>query len=154
MAQTTVPSSLIPRERLTLFCLIDAKRYASPLVCATIRHAWQTLWRHLTQFELQAKPFYLDRCYYETLQALESAARRVAQSFMHAKLKHRYAHPEPDTDAPEAPGLPSAATKLLTVQWLQGEDNVPRVELTPAFAAALDAARQAAAAAQPTMMHS
>ena len=102
---------------------------------------------------MQAKPFYLDRCYHETLLALESATRRVALSFIHAKLKHRYAYPEPDADTPEAPGLPSAATKLLTVQWLQGEGNVPTVELTPAFAAALDAARQAAAAAQPTMMH-
>ena len=123
-------------------------------MCATIRHAWQTLWRHLTQFELQAKPFYLDRCYHETLLALESAARRVAQSFMHAKLKHRYAYLEPDADTLEAPGLPSAATKLLTVQWLHAEGSEPRVQLTPAFAAALDTARQAAAAAQPTMMHS
>ena len=72
-----ITEKLVPRERLTLFCLIDAKKAAKPLVRATIRHTWQTLWRHLTQYELQAKPFYLVRCYHEALQALESAARRV-----------------------------------------------------------------------------
>ena len=41
----------------------------------------------------------------------------MAQSFIHAKLKHRYAYPESDADTPEAPELPSAVTKLLTVQW-------------------------------------
>ena len=62
-------------------------------------------------------------------------------------------YPVPDADTPETPELPSAATKLLTVQWLYAEGSAPKVELTPAFAAALEAARQAAAAAQPTVMH-
>ena len=93
---------------------------------------------------------------HEVLQALESAAMRAAQEFMDASLKYRYAHPDGDDDPntpTKPPELHAAVRKLLTVQWLHTPGGAPKVELTPPFAAALDAERQAAAAAQPTIAH-
>ena len=99
---------------------------------------------------------FLESGVHEVLQALESAARRAAQEFMHASLKYRYAHPDGDDDPntpTKPPELHAAVRKLLTVQWLHTPGGAPKVELTPPFAAALDAERQAAAAAQPTIAH-
>ena len=81
------------------------------------------------------------------------AARRAAQELMHASLRYRYAYPDPDVDAPKAPELHPEVTKLITVERPQEPSDVPTVELTPPFSTELEAARHAAAIAQPTVAH-
>ena len=61
---TGTPSNL---ERLIIFGQFNDNKLAFPLVRATLRHAWQSLYRHLTKLELSGIPFSLDHVFRDTL---------------------------------------------------------------------------------------
>jgi hypothetical protein len=136
----TVPSNF---ERLIIFGQQSDKgcpqHMAPPLTRATLRHAWQTLYRHLTKLELSGIPFSIHRVYFETLLAIESAARRLAKAFITASARHRASDTEDDP-----PSINPITKHLLTVDLTPLPYDSPTVTLTSAFAAALADAKSKA----------
>ena len=102
------------------------------LARAFFRHAWQSLYRHLTAFELSSIPFCLDRVYRDTLRAALLAAQRLSHKYILAVTQWNA------NGAVPPPPQPNAILKpLLAVSFLPLPAERPQSVYTREFAAML-----------------
>ena len=131
-----------PMERGAIFGVQDNRLgLLPPLVRATFRHAWQTLYRNLTIYDQRGIPFSLPRVVLETLEALRDAALRLGK----ANILKRFR--DGDEDGFKTV-LPPIVTPLINIDAVSERPHV-KVVLSCEFDSVLRIARNNVTPANP-----
>ena len=120
-------------ERAVLFGLKNSKDLTDVRARALLRHAWQHLYRHVTQVETNGTPFNVDVAILHTVKAFRDAALRAGMTIRHTQTRVRFGR------RPVNPPEPRVLKDILVTHTDDaGRITLdPSLQLAPTFAAAL-----------------